>query len=184
MTVEASGGDVPTAEPAAGDAAVTILVVRHADAGDRDAFDGPDHLRPLTGRGLAQARGLVDALDGFAVARALSSPYLRCIGTVEPLATAEGLAVESCDDLAEGAGPAAVDLVTRIAAGAEKPDRTGDVVLCTHGDVVLEVLGAVAGGGVTLPADLRLQKGSTWALAVRGGRVVGARYLEPPAPRS
>jgi broad specificity phosphatase PhoE len=60
----------------------------------------------------------------------------------------------------------------------------GDIVLCTHGDVLWDLLGAVADGGVALPGDLRVQKGSTWVLAVRGGRVVGARYLEPPAPRS
>jgi 8-oxo-dGTP diphosphatase len=170
---------------------MAILLVRHADAGDREAFDGPDDLRPLTRRGVAQARGLVEALDGFAVARVLSSPYLRCSQTVEPLATAFGLAVEPCDDLAEGAGHAAVELVTRLAAGAEADVVAdvvlcthGDVVLCTHGDVVLDVLGALAGGGVALPAGLRLQKGSTWVLAVQGGRVVGARYLEPPGPLS
>ena len=34
--------------------------------------------------------------------------------------------------------------------------------------------------GVSLPDELALRKGSTWVLAVQGGRVVGARYLDPP----
>ncbi len=150
-------------------------MVRHAAAGDRDRWDGPDTLRPLTPAGSAQAEGLVHALDGFAVERVLSSPYLRCTQTVEPLAAARGLAVEPCEELAEGAGAAAVELVTRLAATA-----TADVVLCTHGDVVLEVLDASAACGPDLPGDRPLRKGSTWVLAVEGGRVVGARHLDPP----
>ena len=143
-----------------------MLLVRHADAGDRDEWDGPDHLRPLTDRGIREADALVTGLAGFSVERVLSSPFLRCTQTVEPLARHVGMAVEECDALAEGNGHAALELV-RVLAGAA-------VVLCTHGDVIGDVLEAV-------PAPRRppMKKGSVWALEAEDGVYVSARYLPP-----
>ena len=146
---------------------MAVLVVRHAKAGDRDRWDGRDEARPLTPDGLAQAEALVEQLADVKVDRILSSPYLRCTQTVAPLAVARGLTVEVTEDLAEGAGPMARGLV---AAG-------GDVVLCTHGDVMWEIL-----AGLDLADGAPMKKGSTWVLDVQGGRVVDARYLPPPAP--
>jgi broad specificity phosphatase PhoE len=85
---------------------------------------------------------------------------------VAPLAGARGLTVESTGDLAEGAGAAARRLVATIG---------GDAVLCTHGDVLYDVL-----AGVDLPWNAPMKKGSTWVLDVQDGRVVDARYLPPP----
>jgi 8-oxo-dGTP diphosphatase len=152
---------------------VAILVVRHAKAGDRQAWTQPDHLRPLTAKGLAQADALVETLAGFAIARVLTSPYARCVETVAPLAATRGLPAEACDDLAEGAGTAALALVGTLAAG---PATSADVVLCTHGDVLFELL-----DGLGLRTDVPMKKGSTWVLRVAGGRVVDASYLPPPA---
>jgi 8-oxo-dGTP diphosphatase len=159
---------------------VAILVVRHAKAGDRDRWEGPDQVRPLTRSGREQAEGLVAALAGFDVGRVLSSPYARCVETVVPLAVACDVAVEPCEDLAEGAGAAAVALITTLAATPGRDDGQRATVLCTHGDVVLDILDSLADAGVELPDELALRKGSTWVLAVEGGRVVGARYLDPP----
>jgi hypothetical protein len=67
-----------------------------------------------------------------------------------------------------------------VLARAGAGDGATDVALCTHGDVVFEILDALAACGVDVPADRPMRKGSTWALSVEGGRVVGARYLDPP----
>ena len=61
----------------------------------------------------------------------MSSPYTRCVETVEPLAAELGLEVELDDRLAEGAGSA---------AAAELLQEDG-VVACTHGDVIHNLLG-------------------------------------------
>jgi len=148
---------------------VAVLVVRHAKAGDSGHWDGPDHVRPLTAKGRAQADGLVAVLHGFGIGRILSSPYLRCTQTVDPLAAAMGLPVEPTDDLAEGAGAAAVHLV-RSLVGTD-----GAVVLCTHGDVIGDVLEALG------RRDGPLQKGSTWVVEAAAGGSVELRYLPPPA---
>lgn len=149
---------------------MALLLVRHAHAGDRDAWDGPDHLRPLTPKGIGQAEGLVFALAGYPVEQVLSSPFTRCTQTVEPLALVRGVALERADALAEGHGVTALELVARL-AGAP-------VALCTHGDVIGEVLGAMP-----VPDDYRMQKGSVWILEAEGGRYVRAHYLPPPPER-
>ena len=81
---------------------MTIYLVRHAKAGERAAWDGDDFMRPLSGRGHTQAFGLLDQLRKAKFERILSSPYVRCMETVVPLAGIRGLAVEPADALAEG----------------------------------------------------------------------------------
>jgi phosphohistidine phosphatase SixA len=149
---------------------VTVLLVRHAVAADRHHWAGDDDDRPLTGRGRAQAEALVEQLRPLHPTDVSSSPSLRCVDTVSPLATAAGLALHHAEALAEGNGEAAADLVKSLLRAP------GTAVLCTHGDVIPEVLDAlgVDPGG-------RCQKGSTWVLeAGQDGRAEG-RYLPPPA---
>jgi 8-oxo-dGTP diphosphatase len=68
-----------------------LLLVRHAWAGDRTEWKGDDRLRPLDERGLRQAQDLVAALERFTIDVILTSPYARCVQTVEPLAAVRGL---------------------------------------------------------------------------------------------
>jgi 8-oxo-dGTP diphosphatase len=152
---------------------VKVFVVRHAKAGDRLRWEEPDEIRPLTKSGRKQAAALVKQLKDEEIARILSSPYVRCVQTVEPLAEALGLPVEEEPLLAEGT-PAAV--VWELSASLES-----STVLCTHGDVVEHIVGRAARLGVE-GADPRLcQKGSTWVLEGSGGTFHRATYLPPPA---
>jgi 8-oxo-(d)GTP phosphatase len=135
-----------------------VLLVRHASAGDRDAWEGDDRLRPLDERGRTQAAGLVDLLRPFGPRSIFSSPSLRCRQTVEPLAKALALPVQEREELAEGSNR---DDVVRLAAGrSDKP-----VVFCTHGDVVEELLGRES------------EKGSTWLLRIDGDAVEPLEYV-------
>ncbi|MGH9154455.1 MAG: SixA phosphatase family protein [Acidimicrobiales bacterium] len=149
-----------------------VLLVRHAVALRRSEWPDDDTHRPLGDRGFRQAGALVDLLSGYAVNRILSSPSVRCVQTVSPLAAARGLAVETATALAEGDGAAAVRLVQSL---------DGGVVLCSHGDVIPEVLDSLGAGGQT-GEGLRCKKGSIWVLVRRdpGGDLVADRYLPPP----
>jgi 8-oxo-dGTP diphosphatase len=140
-----------------------VLLVRHAKAGDREKWEAPDDLRPLTAKGEAQAQALVEVLAGYKIERVLSSPYLRCTQTVAPLAAARGLAVEPCDDLAEGEGHAGVALARRVLG------EPGDTVLCSHGDVVEEILDALG-----VPREQFTRKGATWVLDEAGAHPLPA----------
>ena len=153
---------------------MAVLLVRHAKAGDRDRSEGPDDLRPLSAKGEAQAEAMVSLLAAYEVDRILSSPYLRCSQTVAPLAAARGLAVEPCDDLAEGEARAGVALVRGLVGeptGYTVLRTHGDIVLCTHGDVVEEVL-----DGLDVTRDDETRKGATWVLDE-----AASQYLPPPA---
>src|SRR5207302_6791016 len=116
---------------------MTVLLVRHARAGSRKHWDGPDIERPLSKKGWRQAEGLVDMLTRYPVARIMSSPYVRCVQTVEPVAEKLKLDIERQPELAEGAP---VDQALALVRGAGGTT----VVLCTHGDIVPAILEAVA----------------------------------------
>lgn len=110
---------------------MSVLLLRHARAGERAAWTGDDTLRPLDDRGLRQALALRD-LAQRAIGRIVSSPYRRCVETVEPLADALGIPIELDDRLAEGASPQlALALLAELDGG----------LACTHGDVIEAVLG-------------------------------------------
>jgi len=150
-----------------------VLLIRHAHAGARKDWVGEDRSRPLSAKGRRQATVLVTTMGPWAVQRILSSPYRRCIETVSPLAAEFGLSVEPCLDLAEGAGSRALALVRSLAD--EK------VALCTHGDVIPDVLVPLADEDrIDLGHRPRQAKGSVWILKVSGGRFTKATYLAPP----
>lgn len=164
-----------------------LLLVRHASAGSRSRWDGPDHLRPLDDKGHRQAAGLAAAWTGAKVPRiagVLSSPYLRCVQTVELLAGKVGLPVEEEPALAEGHETAATTLARGLLdrKGAGSSPAGGMVVLCTHGDIIPAVLAEAAADGVDLGQDPRWAKGSTWVLEGAAGRFTGAHYRPPVAP--
>jgi 8-oxo-dGTP diphosphatase len=140
---------------------VIVYLVRHARAGHRAEWQGDDRPRPLDERGRRQAQALVDQLSDRAFDRILSSPYVRCVETVVPLAEARGLPVEADEALAEGAG---VDAALRLLRGAEEA-----VVTCVHGDVAEELLGE------------SLKKGATAVLEVTESGVQELERLPPPA---
>ncbi len=141
-----------------------LLLVRHATAGRRNAWEGDDLERPLSPRGRDQAAALVPQLAGFRPRRILSSPAVRCFETVRPLADSLGLAIESVGELAEGNGPAALRLLYRMAGET--------AVLSTHGDIAAEVLDVLT-PGFTQKArgKLRLLKGEVWVIQSTGDRL-------------
>jgi 8-oxo-dGTP diphosphatase len=109
-----------------------VLLVRHAQAGDRFAWAAPDAARPLDVRGRRQADALVEQLAHYDVARIVSSPAVRCVQTVEPLARARGLMVETDDALS-------VDRQSRDGAALVE-SLAADVVVCAHGGLEHEVV--------------------------------------------
>jgi len=157
----------------AGLPASALYVVRHAKAGLRAAWSGPDEERPLTRRGRKQARRLVERFQGLEIRRILSSPFLRCVQTVEPLGEARGLAVEAIPELREGAR--VEELLGALASLDEGP-----TVVCGHGTEIRSMIDRLEAGGATIEGARGIAKGSVWVLDREGERIVAAHYL--PAP--
>jgi phosphohistidine phosphatase SixA len=150
-----------------------VYLVRHARAGRRQGWKGPDDLRPLSKVGRRQSDSIVAAFEDRTVERIISSPYVRCRQTVEPLAATHHQPVELADALAEGAP--ALDAIRLVEKVSDRP-----TVLCTHGDVIEAVLDHLREQGVPLKGGRRFAKGSTWVLHVVAGDIRGGRYEPPP----
>jgi 8-oxo-(d)GTP phosphatase len=161
---------VATGAPASASA---LYVVRHAKAGVREAWSGPDEERPLTRRGRKQARRLVGWFRDLKIERVLSSPFVRCLQTVEPLAEARGLPVEVATELREGAS--VDELLRALATFGDRP-----TVVCGHGTEIRSMIDRIEAGGATIEGARGIAKGSVWVLDREGERIVAAHYL--PAP--
>ena len=153
---------------------MTIYLIRHAKAGDRDTWLDDDWLRPLSGRGHRQARLLVDLLQDAKFDRVLSSPFVRCMETVVPIAALRGLPVEPVEALAEGARlDDALALVRKHASPG--------ALMCTHGDVMPMLLDYYATSGIDIANEREWPKGCVWILDTDKHRRGRARAL-PPRP--
>ena len=149
-------------------------LIRHAKAKNRAAWEEPDHLRPLTKRGRREAQAIASRLRGEPLARLVSSPFVRCVQTLEPLALALDLPIETTDVLVEGAdGEAAAELLVSLVL-------SGAIACCTHGDVVFEMMDVVARSGVALGGPRAAPVASIWVLEIADGQFAGAQYVDQP----
>ena len=148
-------------------------LLRHAKAGDRETWPGDDLSRPLSKTGQRQAKALVRVLSNEPIARILSSPAVRCVETVRPLADQRGLPIEPRDELLEGAP------LTGL-LGLLDELRSAPSLLCGHGDLILAVIDHLEREGVVLGSDRGWKKGSVWVLEREAGLIVRATYIPPP----
>ncbi|MEU4707023.1 bifunctional NUDIX hydrolase/histidine phosphatase family protein [Nocardia salmonicida] len=154
----------------------TVLLVRHAKAGKRNRFDGPDELRPLEASGEQQAKGLTPNLLAFGASEIYSADPLRCIQTVTPLA--EQLDAEiNCEPMFSEQGYDSAKSAARQRFLSLVTDR-GVPVVCSQGGVIPDLTQWLAEqGGLTLPSA-RNRKGSVWALSFVGDRLVAANHMD------
>ncbi|MGQ4596764.1 NUDIX domain-containing protein [Nocardia sp. R6R-6] len=154
----------------------TLLLVRHASAGRRGRFNGPDEQRPLDREGKRQAQALVPNLLAFGASEIYSADPLRCVQTMQPLAEQLGaeIAIEplfSEQGFAADPAPARERLRNLVSDKAVR-------VICSQGKVVPDLLGRLAEqDGIGLPSA-RNRKGSVWVLSFVGRRLVAADHLD------
>lgn len=153
---------------------VTLYLIRHGHAGSRKDWNGDDGQRPLSPKGVGQAEWLADQFAQTGIGQVLSSPSLRCIQTVEPLAARLGLDVGHEPALCEGA-PRRTGLTLLEELGDQ------DVALCSHGDVIPALIRALRKQGATGDKRTSSAKAGTFILATVDGHVSTTRYLPPPS---
>lgn len=154
-----------------------LTLVRHAHAGRRGTWPGPDQGRPLDEEGLAQARAVAALQALTAPRRLLSASARRCLQTLDPLAELLDLPVEidsSFDepvpgqDAVENALVAAARLTELAAAGIP-------AAVCSQGKVIPAALARLAGDD--RPERYATPKGGGWLLAFTDGRLAAADRL-------
>ena len=163
-------GDPVTDDP------IPVYVIRHTKAGERDGWREPDELRPLSKTGRKQALKLWASLKDVRFTRLVSSPFLRCIQTLEPFSEALGIDIMIARALAEGESVAGAEAWV-LAAAADGP-----AAFSTHGDIVQGLVQTLRARGVPVASDgeVAFPKGSSWRLDVIDGKVRELTYVPPP----
>ena len=149
-----------------------IFIVRHAHAGNRGDWSGPDRKRPLSHKGTLQSKALAEYLARKGAKHIYTSPYLRCVQTVAPLAHQIAKGYLDVPELAEGAAPEGAAALLRTAAPG--------TVICSHGDVLQALVGHLAAHGAPINPSLEIQKAAVWRLKIEDGKIAKARYIPPP----
>ena len=107
--------------------------------------------RPLTKAGRRQAEAVAERLGRRGRHGLWSSPYVRCVQTLEPLAGQARPADPRRAAPRRGrAALAVLELLAEVRDGA---------VLCSHGDVIPELLDALVRRGTTVLTDTGLAQG-------------------------
>ncbi|MGW0434032.1 NUDIX hydrolase [Micromonospora sp. NPDC003197] len=164
---------------------VTLILVRHAAAGTRDTWSGPDTARPLDETGWAQARELARLVPLIRPVRLLSASARRCVQTLDPTAERLDLPIEvdgAFDEPTPGHLPEGCGLTTHLpeecglaAAGrlVELAVAGEPVAVCSQGRVIPDALERLtsASGDYTTPT------GTGWLLAFAGDRLLAADRL-------
>jgi len=149
-----------------------VYLVRHAKAGERRVWEGDDVDRPLSKKGWRQARSISERLAQRGASSLYSSPYVRCIQTLEPLGELLGITVGVDDRLTEDHPfEPVLDLLTEVEPGA---------VLCSHGDVIPATIAALARRGMEVPSDPDWRKATVWVLKRKGDRITKGTVWPPP----
>jgi len=157
---------------------MALFLVRHAKAGKRSkwledpANDNDDRKRPLDDKGFLQAAALADRLADFAPTLLLSSPFMRCIQTLEPLGATLAITVTSDERLAED-NP--FEPILELLESC--PDNA---VLCSHGDMIPMVTDALERRGMVVTGMRDSRKASVWVLERQKSIFVRGHAWPPP----
>ncbi|GLY21088.1 putative hydrolase MutT/NUDIX [Micromonospora sp. NBRC 101691] len=141
----------------------TVVLVRHARAGARGTWSGPDTARPLDATGWTQARMLARLVAAIRPVRLVSAAPRRCVQTLGPLAESLDLPIEVDRDLDEPeAGQQPVERALAAAARLTALAASdGPVVACSQGKVIPPALERLTGRS----DDFTTAKGGGWLLA-------------------
>jgi 8-oxo-dGTP pyrophosphatase MutT (NUDIX family)/phosphohistidine phosphatase SixA len=157
-----------------------LVLVRHARAGSRADWSGPDETRPLEQSGQAQAEALAPFLMAFAPERIVAADRTRCVQTIEPLSKVSGLPIDADARLSDQGY--ARDPKRSLNAVHTMLAQARTVVLCSQGDAIPALLHDLRCVSRSTPA--RTRKGGAWVIGFVGSRAVTAEYYRTPlSPR-
>jgi 8-oxo-dGTP diphosphatase len=156
----------------------TLLLVRHAKAGSRAQWDDVDELRPLSKNGQKQVPPVRRLGAVYGADRVYAAPLVRCVHTVEPIATDAEVEVAEEELLAENAYGGMEDATVRRVLEIVEASRVP--VVCSQGGVIPDLVGRLASAAGLDLGSVESKKGSVWALFFADSRLVAADYVRAP----
>jgi 8-oxo-dGTP diphosphatase len=165
---------------------LTIDLVPHMDAGDRDQWKDDQNVRPLTDLGRRQSEAITDALIGESIDALYASPALRCHQTLGPLAERLGLSIITVEEFGEeswrspdgwpdglGGAHIAGHAAGRAMAGIERirdERRDGRAVVCSHGHIIPNLAAFLIGAHDLTDVGELKQRGLWYQIRFAGAR--------------
>jgi phosphohistidine phosphatase SixA len=150
-----------------------VVLARHATAGKRSEWNGPDELRPLDPDGRRDARAMAALVTAFGPEAVYSADLVRCRQTASEVGAALGLPVTDVPELSDTAylarPTAAADAFREFAA------KHPASYVCSQGDAIPGLLTDL---GVT--KDVETRKGDFWVIGMDGSGVLFADYYRRP----
>ncbi len=153
---------------------VKLVLIRHAKAGSSDHFAGEDFYRPLSKPGERQALAIADLANLAGADAIISSPYLRCIQTVQPLSKRLDIPIVTDPIL----GDATASRELKIWLDKTVTGAPGFKVVCSHGDVIPVIVGAIFKAAPSIDYPNLCAKGSLWYFEIDQGLISGASYQD------
>jgi 8-oxo-dGTP diphosphatase len=142
-----------------------FIVLRHASAGRKVRDCAKEFARGLDAEGKPVAMELPETIARELKPRLIvSSPFERCVQTVEPLAEKLGLGIVEDGDFTPGPSTRAI----RKAFGAVG----NGTVVCTHGEVITRLF----------DEKVKCAKGAFWIVERKDGELRPIRYVGAPVP--
>jgi len=140
-----------------------FILLRHARAGKKVRGRARDFARGLDRKGQQVALRLTEATAGYLQPELiLSSPFKRCVETVEPLAQTLGLQVVEDERFAPGRSANAVQQAfCNVRAGS---------IVCSHGEVITRLF----------DGTVKCAKGAFWIVERRDGKFLPVCYVDAP----
>ena len=151
---------------------MTLYIVRHAKAGKRSEWDGPDTLRPLSDKGWEQAQAIAKKLIELKPIALISSPAVRCMQTLEPLSEALKIKIVADERLFEDG-----DVAKMIELLEAAQDST---VISSHGDMIPEAIKILQRRGMEINSKPDWRKASVWVVERTKNGFKSAFVMAPP----
>ena len=151
---------------------MTLYIVRHAKAGKRSEWDGPDTLRPLSDKGWEQAQAIAEKLLGLKPSALISSPAIRCMQTLEPLSKATKIKITADQRLFEDG-----DVAKMIELLEDAQDST---VISSHGDMIPEAIKILQRRGMEINSKPDWRKATVWVVERTKNGFKSAVVMAPP----
>jgi 8-oxo-dGTP diphosphatase len=159
-------------------------LVRHATAGGRATWTGPDTARELDDEGWTQARALAPVLAALRPRRLLAASVRRCVQTLVPVAELLDLPIEvdSRFDEPQGGQDPREKALAAASLLAELAGAGGPAVVCGQGRVIPPALDCLAAAalapiGDAVGGDAETAKGGGWLLAFTADQMIAAERL-------
>ena len=151
---------------------MTLYIVRHAKAGKRSEWDGPDTLRPLSDKGWEQSQAIAEKLIDLKPSSLISSPAVRCMQTLEPLSKATKIKIVTDQRLFEDG-----DVAKMFELLVDAQDST---VISSHGDMIPEVIKILQRRGMEIYSKPDWRKATVWVVERTKNGFKSAVVMAPP----